>query len=242
MRGIPRDARRSVERFCSLNANLKTARVFRKIAVTTLCRPTKRRINTAGGSKTPSRPLYKACRGAPRLAANRAHEGASLACLTPQRVAAAGAALLAAAAAAAAVAAAAAAAAAAAEAAAAAATAAAAASPPEPAPSAPPSPFTPAPPCCFAVQTGKVDDKILVLGKKIDDTHAAAGAGDALSQRARRRDRVQLGAECVRAQPANAVEARALAARATCACSAKRHTRCGRCRLSQPTCAPTRSC
>jgi len=44
------------------------------------------------------------------------------------------------------------------------------------------------------------------------DTHAAAGAGDALSQRARRRDRVQLGAECVRAQPANAVEARALAA------------------------------
>jgi len=35
-------------------------------------------------------------------------------------------------------------------------------SPPEPfyaAPSAPPSPFTPAPPCCFAVQTGKVDDK-----------------------------------------------------------------------------------
>jgi len=84
-------------------------------------------------------------------------------------VAAAGAALLAAAAAAAAVAAAAAAAAAAAEAAAAAATAAAAASPPEPAPSAPPSPFTPAPPSCFAVQTGKVDDKILVLGKKIDE-------------------------------------------------------------------------
>lgn len=26
-----------------------------------------------------------------------------------------------------------------------------------------------APPCCFAVQTGKVDDKILVLGKKIDE-------------------------------------------------------------------------
>ena len=95
-------------------------------------------------------------------------------------MAAAGAALAAAAAAAAAVAAVAAAAAAAAEAAAAAATAAAAAaqehcllpSPPEPfyaAPSAPPSPFTPAPPCCFAVQTGKVDDKILVLGKKIDE-------------------------------------------------------------------------
>jgi hypothetical protein len=34
-----------------------------------------------------------------------------------------------------------------------------------------------------------------------------AGAGDALNQRTRRRDRVQLGAQCVRAQPANAVEA-----------------------------------
>ena len=39
-----------------------------------------------------------------------------------------------------------------------------------------------------------------------------AGAGDALNQRTRRRDRVQLGAQCVRAQPANAVEARAPAA------------------------------
>jgi hypothetical protein len=44
------------------------------------------------------------------------------------------------------------------------------------------------------------------------DTYAAADAGDALNQRARRRDHLQLGAECVRAQPANAVEARALAA------------------------------
>ena len=100
---MPRDETRPVERFCALNAQRKTAR------------------------HGVSRPLNKACRGAPRQAANRAHEGASLACLTPQRVAAAGAALLAAAAAAAAVAAAAAAAAAAAEAAAAAATAAAAA-------------------------------------------------------------------------------------------------------------------
>ena len=154
---MPRDETRPVERFCALNAQRKTAR------------------------HGVSRPLNKACRGAPRQAANRAHEGASLACLTPQRVAAAGAALLAAAAAAAAVAAAAAAAAAAAEAAVAAAKRqrrpprrqhCLLPSPPEPfyaAPSAPPSPFTPAPPCCFAVQTGKVDDKILVLGKKIDE-------------------------------------------------------------------------
>ena len=102
---VCRVTRRPVERFCALNAQRKTAR------------------------HGVSRPLNKGCRGAPRQAANRAHEGASLACLTPQRVAAAGAALLAAAAAAAAVAAAAAAAAAAAEAAAAAATAAAAAAP-----------------------------------------------------------------------------------------------------------------
>jgi len=39
-----------------------------------------------------------------------------------------------------------------------------------------------------------------------------AGAGDALNQRTLRRDRVQLGAQCVRAQQANAVEARAPAA------------------------------
>ena len=51
-----------------------------------------------------------------------------------------------------------------------------------------------------------------VLRGAPSDRRAAAGAGDALSQRARRRDRVQLGAECVRAQPAAAVEARAPAA------------------------------
>ena len=41
------------------------------------------------------------------------------------------------------------------------------------------------------------------------DTRNVAGAGDKLSQRARRRDRVKLGAECVRAQPAAAADARA---------------------------------
>ena len=41
------------------------------------------------------------------------------------------------------------------------------------------------------------------------DTRNVAGAGDKLSQRARRRDRVKLGGECVRAQPAAAADARA---------------------------------
>ena len=41
------------------------------------------------------------------------------------------------------------------------------------------------------------------------DTRDVAGAGDTLSQRARRRDRVKLGAECVRAQRAAAADDRA---------------------------------
>jgi len=41
------------------------------------------------------------------------------------------------------------------------------------------------------------------------DTRDVAGAGDTLSQRARQRDRVKLGGECVRAQPAAAADARA---------------------------------
>jgi hypothetical protein len=38
------------------------------------------------------------------------------------------------------------------------------------------------------------------------DTRNATGAGDALSQRTRRRDRVELGAECIHAQPAAAAK------------------------------------